>query len=408
MPIGPTDCHSVAPHRLDLQRPDCLILRHRKSSPPSSPFPAGGTGTLAPKHGPRINALVAILPTDFQSRIPHPLDPLGLVSIHDAIMGPMNSVGLMESFPRAFLSVQGSDRAKFLHNLLSHDIKGLPPGQARQACLLDRQGKIRFAAIVHAFEEEMILELDPAFSEMAFEALHQYLISEKVELAPLSDRYRIIPLHGPLSGKLLTQIWPEVELPSISFSHSKGPPASGVRFIIRWDLFRMPGFHLWVEPRSEEAIRKNLWKAGQPLGLQTISPEFFEILRIEAGVPWPGKEITSKVILNELEREDLVSFTKGCYVGQEIVARIKYRAHPPRVLTGFILGGNTPPPLPAPIEVDAKEAGVITSAGFSQMTKQVIGLGFLKHGLHVTDVMVKTPSGQIPAQVTSLPFTSNR
>lgn len=319
----------------------------------------------------------------------------------------MNSVGLIESFPRAFLLAQGADRAKFLHNLLTHDIKGLIPGQGRPACLLDRQGKIRFWALVHALPDHLILEMDPESLSTAQEALAQYLVTEAVELKDLSSSIRAVPLHGLLSEKLLGSLYPQAKLPSSSISNSPGPPESGITRIIRWDLLGVPGFHLWVDPKQEEEIRKRLIGAGKPLGVGTIGPEQFEGLRIETGVPWPGKEITSDVILNELGREELVSFTKGCYVGQEIVARIKYRAHPPRVLTGFTWEGNTLAPLPAPIEADGKQVGVITSACFSPTRKRVIALGFLKHGLDAAGVTVKTPAGRLPAQVTSLPFTSN-
>lgn len=349
-----------------------------------------------------------VAPTNLKACIRHLADPLRLhthLQCYNRLVF-LKTAGLLENFPRAFLSVRGADQRQFLHNLVTHDIKGLPVGQGRPACLLDRQGKIRLAFIVHAFEQELILEMDPSFLETASEALNQYQISEKVELAALVNRWRVIPIHGPLSERLLRDIWPSLELPQISLAHSKESFKGGLELIVRWDLFQMPGLHLWVAPEAESVIRKKLEEAGFPLGLQSISSELFEVLRIEAGIPWPGKELSPSVILNELGNEDWVSFTKGCFVGQEIVARIKYRAHPPRLLTGLILETDAPPCLPAPIELEGKEAGVLTSACYSPSSHQVIGLGFLKYGLSGGALQVKSPAGLIPAQITRLPIES--
>lgn len=140
------------------------------------------------------------------------------------------------------------------------------------------------------------------------------------------------------------------------------------------------------------------------MGIERIGPEAFEMLRIEAGVPWPGKEITESVILNELGMEEMVSFTKGCYVGQEIVARIKYRAHPPRLLKGFLLTGKEVPSTGSSLIVKGKTVGVVTSACLSPTLQRVIALGFLNFGVATTELGIQTASGLLPATVTNLPF----
>ncbi|MBI3318852.1 MAG: tRNA-modifying protein YgfZ [Candidatus Omnitrophica bacterium] len=295
--------------------------------------------------------------------------------------------GLAQRFPRALLAIRGADRVRFLHNLVSHDIKGLQPGQDRPACLLDRQGKIRAAFLVQARPEELILEMDPAYRSVIRPLLEQYRITEAVEFEDLTDRYRNLLLIGPRSEAILA------EIPSGTL-FSRG----------RWNDFRIPAIQLWVDPEAEPPLRSRLMATGRPMGLAGISPEALEILRIEAGIPWPGREIDETVILNELGQEDWVSFTKGCFVGQEIVARIKYRAHPPRLLTGFLIQADAPPPPRSVIELDSHEVGVITSGCFSPTLNRVIALGFLKFGLPATGLLVRTPKGSFPAIVTPLPF----
>lgn len=295
--------------------------------------------------------------------------------------------GLLVDFPRCLLSVTGKEAVSFLHNIVSHDIKGLPVGQGQPACLLNRQGKIRSAFIVHRQAKELLLEMPPELLTPTLEALRQHVVSEAVEFLDATSRYRIIGLHGPLAAQILD-----------------GVEKPGLLWVERWDLFRVPGYQLWVSPESEAGVREHLKKIGRPLGLEDIGPEAFEILRIEAGVPWPGKEMEETVILNELGTEDWMSFAKGCYVGQEIVARIKYRAHPPRLLTGFFIEGNNPPPSRSPILLGLETAGSVTSSCFSPTLNRVIALGFLQFGLSDEKYLIQTPSGNLPAQKTDLPF----
>jgi folate-binding protein YgfZ len=262
------------------------------------------------------------------------------------------------TLPRRFISVRGRDRASFLHNVVTHDIKGLPVGQGKPACLLDRQGKVQASLLAHSFPEEIVLEMEPSDAQSAMETLKKYLISEAAELSEKSG-VAVLALHGQEIGTL-------VSLPPQNLQHAAGPEGSGILQVVRWDLFGMPGAHLWVEPAREAEIRKSF----EQKGLASGDLQAFHALRIEAGVPWPGIDITPAVILNELGSEEMVSFTKGCYIGQEIVARIKYRAHPPRLLRKFSIEG-TAPKTPCSLLQAGKPVGTLTSASGS------LGLGFL-------------------------------
>ena len=281
------------------------------------------------------------------------------------------------------LSVRGKDRTSFLHNLLSNDIKGLQPGQGKPACLLDRQGKILFSCTAHARSEEILLEMIPAFLPVAQSSLERYRISESAELSDATGRFRILSLHGPA-------------VPGLSL-----PPLSGTDgFTVESKLLGMPGLDLWCGKEEAETLLRKMGDLCRTAGMTEGSEQDFHILRIEAGVPWPGREITSEVILNELNREEFVSFTKGCYVGQEIVARIKYRAHPPRLLTGFLIEGPDAPAGPSAVRLESQEVGVITSACFSPTLQKTIALGFLKYGVEGTDFRVQNFS----ARAAKLPF----
>ncbi len=354
-----------------------------------------------------------VAPADAKEGLSHPLNLLRLrgTRFRHGKIASVNDTFLFPDFPRATLSLRGGDRVEFLHRLVSHDIKGLPVGQARPACLLDRQGRILFAALVHARRDELLLEVDPGSLATAQAQLERYLISEKVEWSDAADRFRILPLHGPAGAEILRAVWPELRLPEQNLAHLPGPEGSPVRLIARWDLFGRPGVQLWVEPSRREEVLAKLSQGGKPFGLKAGSQELFHALRIEAGVPWPGAEMTAEVILNELGSEEWVSFTKGCFIGQEIVARIKYRAHPPRLLTGFFVEATAAPPAPVPVHAGTgtaqtqRAAGLITSACLSPSLNRPIALGFLQYGLEGSDLTLQLPGGKSQRVApTVLPF----
>ena len=291
-----------------------------------------------------------------------------------------------KNLPRAALSVNGKDRTVFLHRLLSNDIKGLRPGQGKPACLLDRQGKILFSCTAHARPEEILLEMDPSFLPSARAALERYVVADAVEFSDATARFRVLSAYG--TGAKTLQASP----PPGGFA--AGSPWAG-----------MPGLDLWL-PAADPQAGDGFIETAQAAGMKAGDAQAFEALRIETGIPWPGHEITSEVILNELGRdEEFVSFTKGCYVGQEIVARIKHRAHPPRLLQGFLLEGED---LPAPggrLLQEDKPVGTLTSSCFSPMLERAIGLGFLNYGLTEGIYQVAGSAGdELRAELTRFPF----
>ena len=306
------------------------------------------------------------------------------------------SAGLFEHFPRGLVQVRGADRHSFLHNLLTHDIKGLHPGQGKPACLLDRQGKIQFAATVHAAENELLLELDPHDVDSALEKLKKFLVSEDAQLNDVTHLYDAALCVGPDAPRLLAEAFPDVSLPESHFTHTPWKTETHVKWIVRWDGLGIPGFYLWMEKGA----------AVKPAGLSLMEPETFDLIRIEAGLPWPGSEITHTTLFNELGDDEMVSYTKGCYVGQEIVARIKYRAHPPRKLTGFLVDGSEIPSQGSAILQEGKSVGEVTSSCFSPTLGKIIALGFLSYGVSDERLTLQLPGGRASAKTHPLPFVA--
>lgn len=321
-------------------------------------------------------------------------------SVGDQVQAVRRGAGWFHPFPRGTLAVRGKDRAAFLHRVLSHDIKGLPIGQARPACLLDRQGKILFATLVHARPDELLLEMERSDLSRARAALERYALSDAVGFTDQSPAVRPLHLHGPALPALFPSLFQALTWPSHSLEWATAPAPSGLAGAYRWDLLGMPGAVLWIQPDREPEILSRLRDAPAV----ACSTETFHTLRIEAGVPWPGREIRDTVILNELGSDDWMSFTKGCYIGQEIVARIKHRAHPPRLLTGFVLDAKTQEE--SSLYQGEEAVGILTSVCESPTLGKIIALGFLKHGIPAVPLHVGSPASPGTATPTPLPFVS--
>jgi aminomethyltransferase len=180
--------------------------------------------------------------------------------------------------------------------------------------------------------------------------------------------------------------------------------AGGPVRVIRRSETGGPGFQCWTVAFHAPALWEALVKAGaRPAGAEAL-----DALRVEAGIPWYGRDVDETVILPETRLEGFVSYNKGCYIGQEVVARVKYRGHVNRALSGLVLDGDRLPASGARVVAEGKEIGRITSAVHSIALGKPIALGYVRreHFAPGTRVVVEDDSGPIPARVAELPFVS--
>jgi folate-binding protein YgfZ len=174
------------------------------------------------------------------------------------------------------------------------------------------------------------------------------------------------------------------------------------RVIQRSEFGPLPGFFLWVAPDESPVLARALLEAGA----LPVNDETAEVLRVEGGEPVFGIDVDETVLLPELRRDDLISYTKGCYIGQELVARVKYRGHVNRALAGLRLEGEMVPRPGAPVVAEGKEIGRLTSSVRSLTLGLPIALGYLRREYLEpgTPVAVGADDPLIPARVAALPF----
>lgn len=275
--------------------------------------------------------------------------------------------------PRGLLELRGTDRASFLQGMVSNDVSALVPGQACHAALLDTTGHIQADLYVHAFPDALVIETDPACFQVLSQTLSRFLIMEDVTLADVSHQWAIVTVLGDGAETF-------ADLPGEKRPSTAPFPAS---------------FDLWL-PAAESPFIP---------GAAILTDDEAETLRVEAGVPRWGHELSASVLLPEAGMEDAVSYTKGCYVGQEIIARLHARGQANRGLRFVLLADDAPvPPVGATVHVPedgpepGREIGRITSAASSpRRGGQALALAFVRKeyfadGTPVT-VQIPQPGG---------------
>ena len=335
------------------------------------------------------------------------------VSEHHAVR---NSVGIVDISYRSRYQLTGDDRAKFLHRIISNDVENLSAGQGTYATLLTHRGKIIADLNIYALEDAIIIDAAPETRENLFSDLDKYIIADDVELSDVTPETGAIAVHGPKSSELVQSVLSVNDVAALQERHNCVPEVDE-RFkhpivCVRTDTTGEVGYMLYTAAEALASLWEALMIKGSQFNVQPIGWNALESLRIEAGTPRYGTELTDAVIPLEAELEHAIDFEKGCYIGQEIVARMKYRGHPNRLLRGIEIDRS-----PAseddcelrsgtPIFNGEKEVGWVTSATFAPTLVKEIALGYVR--IAVTEpgsrVQIETSDGRVDATVVLLPF----
>jgi glycine cleavage system T protein (aminomethyltransferase) len=312
------------------------------------------------------------------------------------------AVGLVDRRASGVLDVAGRDRATFLNALLSNDVKSLAPGHGCAATLLDVHGKVQVVLVVWVLDERILLVTPPGTAAATLDALDRYLFSEKVELRDASQDWALFMLAGPQAPARVEQLTGAVPEARPWSSLAASVDGVGVRLVRGGGETGEP--EIWVAAPAAEAER--VWKALGGAGTTVVGVDALETLRIEAGTPRFPVDIGPAVLLPEVPFETLVSHTKGCYPGQEVVVRIRDRGHVNRHLRGLLLDGDVVPPAGSEVVAGAAPVGTVTSATRSPGLGRPIALAMVRrqHAEPGTPVGVRVDDRVVSATVSALPF----
>ncbi len=311
--------------------------------------------------------------------------------------------GLIDRGDLGVVEVTGRDRTTFLHAMLSNDVKSLSAGRGALAAFLDVQGKVQALLILWALEDRLLLLTPPGEGAKTIEALDHYLFSEKAYFKDVTGQMALLMVAGPEAPKLVERLT-GTPTPETAWSSTAARLAEvDVRLVKGGEETGEAEVWIAAAAADGERVRAALLEAGAtPIGRVA-----WESLRIEAGTPAYGSDVDATVLLPEIPIERLVSYTKGCYIGQEVVVRIRDRGHVNRHLRGLVIDGPTPPAPGSPVVADGAEVGRVTSAAWSFGLKRPIALGFIRrqHADPGTLVTVRADGAELAATVAALPFT---
>jgi folate-binding protein YgfZ len=308
--------------------------------------------------------------------------------------------------PRGLLVLSGRDRGTYLHGLLTNDTAALKPGTGCYAAWLTANG--RMTTDMHVLESGDTILLDVPEAEAAglVARLDQFIFTEDVRVADVSQELRRIEVHGPEAARAVAEALgnPEAlgELAAwAQCRNARVPRDAGAVVVTRIDRLGVPGFVLYVAAGEDTALRAALDAAGAT----AVRPEAVEAVRVEAGWPVYGVDMDDQIIPLEAGIESrAISMTKGCYVGQEIIVRVLHRGHGrvAKRLVGLRVEGDGPVAHGEKLDVGAHEVGWVTSSAVSP-TLGSIALAYLHRDHAKPGTSVTTASGR-GAVVSALPM----
>ncbi len=273
-----------------------------------------------------------------------------------------------------WIAVLGNDRVRWLNGMVTNSVQALQVGDGAYTFLLNAQGRIQGDATVWCSSEDLLLlETDLSQLQPMMELLDRFIIMDDVELREFRDDWKGVRIAGPDASALLAKL--DLPAPTGALAKHTGLHWRGYTLtLIRAYSPLVPRFEVWS--RDAGAIAE-LAAALRQGGTQDVSPESFELLRMLEGIPRYGIDIRDKDLPQETAQTRALHFSKGCYLGQEIVERIRSRGQVHRTFAQFALTGDVPSP-GAELSSDGKPVGVLTSVAAEPVDGTRLALGYLR------------------------------
>ncbi len=328
--------------------------------------------------------------------------PAGYGSIDAEVRAVRAATGIIDLSDRAKIELTGSERIPFLDGLVTADVKVIAPGTSAYALFLNEKSRVLGDLRVYGFPESLVLDIEAGQAETIFQILEKARVSDDVEFRDLGPTGHI-GVRGPGANDVIVKaltVDPRGIAPDAYLSFPVDKPHIGQ--LVRMRPPGESGFAIW----SPGSSLRDVWEALVRRGATPIGRDAHDVLRVEAGVPRFGVDMGEETLALEVAPESAISFTKGCYVGQEIVARGTYVGQVRRKLMGLLVDGDVAPARKDAVSSGGREIGFVTSAAWSPTLKRVLALAILR----VEDVSGRGALAahhggrEVRAQLSPLPF----
>jgi folate-binding protein YgfZ len=324
--------------------------------------------------------------------------PAQFGNVTDELAALKSTCGVYDLAQRARIQLTGGDKVRWLNGMVTNNIRDLAQNHGVYAFLLNPQGHILGDMVAFNRGESLLVETEQVQLDQILATFDHYIIMDDVEVANISDGIATIGVTGANSDAVLNTAGiqvPALEPLQIADLSWHDFPIS----VVRGEHHPYLSYEIWIAPEHAASLREALQTAGAvPVGQVAL-----ELYRIALGVPRYGQDIRERDLPQETEQTQALNFNKGCYVGQEIVERIRSRGNVHRKFTGFRIDGAAPAP-GTKIQVQAKDVGEVTSSAVVPTPEggQSVALGYLRREFAVPGKELEIAGTR--AIVSDLPF----
>jgi len=320
------------------------------------------------------------------------------------------SAGVLDLSFRSRLCLVGADRARFLHGQVTNDVKKLRPGEGCYAAITTAKGKMEGDLNIFCLAEELLLDFEPGLAQKISQRLEKYIVSDDVQIVDAAPHYGLLSVQGPHAEGVVQALGLFAEIPQKPFASVKISDATlGEIYMANNARLGTAGWDLFVPTHSLGAVADKLVAAAKQTGGRACGGRAFETARIEMGIPRFGADMDETNIPLECGLEArAITYTKGCYIGQEVINRIHSVGHVNRELRSLRLGDDLKklPQRGDKLFHGGREAGYVTSAVKSPLLNANIALGYVRREANQigTELTLQTAEGETPVKVVELPF----
>jgi folate-binding protein YgfZ len=279
-----------------------------------------------------------------------------------------NRAAWLDLSARGNIKLTGEDRARLLHAMTTNHIQQLTPGTGCYAFFLNDKGRVVADANVLCRPDYFLLDVEPEVREHLYQHLDRFIIADDVTLEDATGATAVIAVEGPRAAEVLQRA--AAPVPEAEYSSSDW----GESFVARLSFSGGPGFRIFAPATEKAALIARLEGAGaEPADAQAA-----RVVRLEHGKPRYSEDISDRFLAQEANQPHALHFSKGCYLGQEIVERVRSRGQIHRVLMPLVLDTKAPPEPGAKLLIDGAGAAEITSAAYSPALDKVVALGYVR------------------------------
>jgi folate-binding protein YgfZ len=324
--------------------------------------------------------------------------PADFGDVNGEVSAARSTAIVVDRSPRGKLLFKGEDCASFLHGMLTNTVEGMSQGMGNHTALTDVKGSVQADAWLYHCGDGLVMETEPGVQEKVKTFLDKYVIADDVEIVDWTSPCAIIGLQGPRASEILEKVsGAKPALEALGHTEVKIGDAD-VRLVNR-SYTGEPGFDLWVANNAESVFQLLVDEGVAPAGTRAL-----EILRIEAGIPRYGVDVDDRVVPLEAGLSETVDFTKGCFIGQEVLGKMNNIGKPRRYLVGVEVDTDTAPEMETELTSEGKVVGLTKSGIRSERLGKTICLASVRRGSEELGTKLTGPDG-CTCEVVELPFS---